>query len=145
MDSHTGAFPLLNQPYGPDLDWVKKTLFVILCFIINPSVAFAASSPPLQLMLVFLSPSILFINTFMFIHPSIGLSIHVAFCPTCLLSQLELLQVFIFWKGLLQIIKWMLELELDYLSWLHKSSNSSRLCHCVPCGGGDGGCLNIWV
>lgn len=53
MDNHTGAFPHLNRPYGPDLDWVKKTLFVFLCFIINPSLAFAAFSPPLQLLLVF--------------------------------------------------------------------------------------------
>lgn len=70
---------------------------LVLCPIINPSVAFAASSPPPQLILVFLSPSILFINTVMFIHPSVrpsvGLSVHVAFCPTCLLSHRELLQV----------------------------------------------------
>lgn len=72
----------------------KKTSFVTLCFIFNPSVAFAASSPRLRLMLVFLSPSILFINTCSSIHPSVGLSIRVAFCPTCLLSQLQLLQVF---------------------------------------------------
>lgn len=53
----------------------KNHEFVCHLVFVNPSVAFAASSPQLQLMLVFLSPSILFINTS--IHPSV----HPLVCP----------------------------------------------------------------
>lgn len=112
---------------------------------VNPSVAFAASPPQLQLMLVFfLSPSVLFINTSSVRSP-IGLSASVPFCPTCFLSSPELLQVFqqSFLQGLLQIIKQTSEWELDYLSWLHTSSNSSQLCHSLLHVVVGGVCLNV--
>lgn len=97
-------------------------------------------------MLVFLSPSILFINPCSSIHPSIGLSVHVAFCHMFVVStqaSAGFQQSFL--QGLLQIIKWMLEWELDYLSWLHKSSNSRRWCHFVVHVVVVGDCLNVWT
>lgn len=83
-------------------------------------------------MSVFLSSSIVFINPHPSVRPSSDLSVRVAFRLTCL-SHLELLQVFSFLPDLLQIIKRLLERQLDYLSWLHKCSN-----HVVMV-------LNIWT
>lgn len=90
----------------------------------------AASPPPLQLLSVFLSSSIVFINPHPSVHPSSDLSVCVAFRLTCL-SHPELLQVFSFLPDLLQIIKHLLERQLDYLSWLHKSSNGGWSRHCL--------------
>lgn len=72
-----------------------------------------------------LHPSCLLILIHPSVHPSSDLSVRVAFRLTCL-SHLELLQVFSFLPDLLQIIKHLLERQLDYLSWLHKCSNGGR-------------------
>lgn len=42
MDSHIGAFPLLNPLYGPEPDWVNKMSHLSL-LIVNASLAFPAS------------------------------------------------------------------------------------------------------
>lgn len=92
-------------------------------------------------MSVFLSSSIVFINPHPSVHPSSDLSVRVAFPLTCS-SHLELLQVFSFLPDLLQIIKHLLERQLDYLSWLHKCSTGGRsrrsLLHVVTV-------LDIWT
>lgn len=125
------AFLHLNRPYGPDLDWVKKTLIVFLCFIFNPSVAFAASSPSLQLLLVFLFPSMFLLilqcpSAHPSAHPSIYSSTHWSVHLCCLLSHVCCLKPALSKASGRdsQIIKSVQ--KLDYLSLLHKSS--SRLC-----------------
>lgn len=72
-----------------------------------------------------LHPSCLLILIHPSVRPSSDLSVRVAFRLTCL-CHLELLQVFSFLPDLLQIIKHLLERQLDYLSWLHKCSNGGR-------------------
>lgn len=87
-------------------------------------------------------------SCFLYVHPSIN---HWSVHPCCLLCDMfvvssQALAGFqqSFWQQCLQIIKWMLKLELDYLSWLHKSSHNSRLCHCLFTVVGES-VLNVWV
>lgn len=97
----------------------KEMLFVLLCAIINPPFTFTAFSPSSQLMRVFLSISILFINTFMskhsfyyhpFIHAFIGLSVHVAFLFHICCLELNFCRFPTMLScGVLQIIKWVFE------------------------------------
>lgn len=92
-----------------------------------------------QLMLVLLSPSILFPLCPSVSQPLVCPSMFAFVWHVCGFQSS-------FWQQRLQIIKWMLKLELDYLSWLHKSSHNSRLCHCLLTVVMVGeGVLNVWV